>query len=165
MTPTPGRTSGGDPVRRLHVDYVKHYTTFAELRADSSAVVKVIAGEQILGEIGRLPTTVTSATVTKVLWGEVGSGAAIEIRQLGTAEMVGNMSKVLEPGAQYLVFLTPSTGADDAAPDRYLIVGDVGLYQLQGDRYVLRGGNLPPKGANSLPPKLQATSAEAIVTS
>ncbi|MFG1820331.1 hypothetical protein ACGFIF_41690, partial [Kribbella sp. NPDC049174] len=164
-TPTPDGPSGDDPVRRLHVDYVKHYTTFAELRADSAAIVKVIAGEQILGEIARLPTTVTSATVTKVLWGEAASGAAIEIRQLGTAEMVGNMSKVLEPGAEYLVFLIPSTGADDAAPNRYLIAGDVGVYQLQGDQYVLRGGNMPPKGANSLPPTLQATSAEAIITS
>jgi hypothetical protein len=164
-TPTPYRPSGDDPVRRLHVDYVKHYTTFAELRADSSAIVKVIAGEQSLGEIARLPTTVTSATVTKVLGGDAASGAAIEIRQLGTAEMVGNMSKVLEPGAEYLVFLIPSTGADDAAPNRYLIAGDVGVYQLQGDQYVLRGGNVPPTGANSLPPTLEATSAEAIITS
>lgn len=164
-TPTPNGSSGGDPVRRLTVCPVRWYSTFAALRADSSAIVKVTAGEQHLGEIGALPITVTSATVTKVIWGERASGAAIEIRQLGTPEIVGNMSKILEPGAEYLVFLVPSTGADDAAPSRYLIAGDVGVYQLQGDQYVLRGGNVPPKGNNSLPATLQATTAEAVVTS
>ena len=117
-----------EPEHRLHVDRVRSFATLGEVRAVSSAIVKVTTGDQSSGKIAEMPITVTQATVTKVVWGEIASGSDIEIRQLGFPGVVGNMSKIIESGKEYLVFLAPSTGADDAAPNRYLVAGDVGLY-------------------------------------
>lgn len=159
-----GSGAPNEPEHRLYVDHVRTFETLAELREASTAIVRATAGEQRSAEISGIPTTITKLTVTNVVWGKV-AGADVELRQLGVAGQLGNVSKVLESGAEYLVFLVPSTGADDAAPNRYLIAGDAGLYELQGEQYVLRGGDLPPKGRNRLPAKLVAATAEAQLTS
>ena len=107
----------------------------------------------------------TTAKVTQVLWGR-NPGQAIEIRQLGNADATGeNLPKLLVPGKEYLVFLAPSTGATDAAPNRYLITGGAGLYELNGDRYDLRGGNKPPAGSPNLPTTLSTGNAAKAMTS
>ena len=160
-----GPVATSEPEHRLHVDRVRSFATLGEVRAVSSAIVNVTAGDQSSGKIANMPITVTQATVTKVVWGEIASGSDIELRQLGFPGVVGNMSKIIESGAEYLVFLAPSTGADDAAPNRYLVAGDVGLYELRGDQYVLRGGDVPPEGRSTLPANLDAATAEARVTS
>lgn len=164
-SPVAGSRATSEPEHRLYVDRVRSFATLGEVRAASSAIVKLTAGEQTSGKIANIPTTITQATVTKVVWGEVASGSDIELRQVGFPGGVGNMSKIIEPGAEYLVFLAPSTGADDAAPNRYLVAGDVGLYELRGDQYVLRGGDVPPEGRSALPATLEAATAEARVTS
>jgi hypothetical protein len=165
VSPVAGSRATSEPEHRLHVDRVRSFATLGEVRAVSSAIVKVTTGDQSSGKIGGMPITVTQATVTKVVWGEIASGSDIELRQLGFPGVVGNMSKIIESGKEYLVFLVPSTGADDAAPNRYLVAGDVGLYELQGDRYVLRGGDVPPEGRSTLPANLDAATAEVSVTS
>ncbi|WP_157630699.1 hypothetical protein [Kribbella catacumbae] len=148
------------------MNYIKSYSTFAALRADSSAIVKVTAGERKTSEVDGLPVTVTTATVNKVVWGELAGGPVIELRQVGNTDTVGvNTSRLLESGGEYLVFVVPSTGATDASPNRYLIAGEAGVYQLQADQYVFRGGNVPPGGSRPLPATLQGAGAEAIVIS
>ncbi|MFC9691518.1 hypothetical protein ACFTSF_23395 [Kribbella sp. NPDC056951] len=135
---------------RLNVNHAQTFSTLAELRAASTAIVEGTAGEQATGEISGIPTTITRLAVTKVVWGDV-TVPNIEIRQLGVAGQSGNASAILTPGTKYLVFVTPSTGADDATDDRYLVAGDAGPYELLGDQYVLRGGNRPPDGQTPFP--------------
>ncbi|MGW5191734.1 hypothetical protein ACWEOO_21000 [Kribbella sp. NPDC004138] len=159
-----GSGTPNEPERRLYVDHVRTFETLADLREASTAIVRATAEEQRSAEISGIPTTITKLTVTNVVWGKV-AGPDVELRQLGVAGQLGNASEILESGAEYLIFLVPSTGADDAAPNRYLIAGDVGLYELHGEQYVLRGGDLPPEGRNRLPAKLVAATAEAQVTS
>lgn len=156
--------AANEPEHRLNVSHVQTFATLAELRTASTAIVRATAGEQSSGEISGIPTTITKLAVTKVIWGKV-AGSDIELRQLGVAGQLGNASEVIESGGEYLIFLVPSTGADDGSPNRYLIAGDAGLYELQGEQYVLRGGDLPPEGRNKLPPTLVAATADIEVTS
>jgi hypothetical protein len=150
----------------IRVSYVKSYSSFTALRADSLAIVEITAAKQHPEELAGLPVTVTSATVKKVVWGEIPGGSSIEVRQVGTASVVGvNTSKLLVPGTNYLVFVVPSSGALDSAPDRYLITGDAGVYESQRGQYVYRGGNTDPDTGNSLPATLQATGVERVVSS
>lgn len=159
-----GSGTTDEPEHRLNVTHVQTFATLAELRKASTAIVRATAGEQSSGEISGIPTTITKLAVTKVIWGKV-AGSDIELRQLGVAGQTGNTSMMLESGAEYLIFFVPSTGADDAAPNRYLIAGDAGLYELQGDQYMLRGGDMPPEGRNSLPAAMVAATADVQVTS
>ncbi|GAA3560728.1 hypothetical protein [Kribbella ginsengisoli] len=144
----------------LQVSYAKNYRTLTELRAASSAAVKVVAESQRSEQLGGVPTTVTTVKVTRTISG-TNPGSSIEIRQLGTSEVTGNISKLMQPGHEYLVFLVPSTGADDAAPNRYLIAGESGLYELQGNQYQFRGRDLAPGEPQKLPTSVQAGVAEA----
>ncbi|WP_405065340.1 hypothetical protein OG558_25775 [Kribbella sp. NBC_01510] len=164
MPQTVGSGATNEPEHRLYVCHVQTFATFAELRAVSTAIVRATARKQSSGKIAGIPTTITKLAVTKVIWGKV-AGSDVELRQLGVVGQRGNASKIVESGGEYLVFLVPSTGADDAAPNRYLVAGDAGLYELQGEWYVLRGGDLPPKGHNALPTTLDNATADATVTS
>ncbi|RZU19022.1 hypothetical protein EV645_1226 [Kribbella rubisoli] len=164
MSQVAGSGATNEPQHRLIANHVQAFATLAELRAVSTSIVRVIAGEQISGAVSGFPATITKLTVAKVIWGKV-VGSEIELRQLGVVGQLGNTSAIVESGREYLVFLVPSTGADDAAPSRYLVAGDAGLYELQGAEYVLRGGDLPPEGRNTLPATLVAATADVQVTS
>jgi hypothetical protein len=151
---------------QIRVSHVKSYSTLAGLRADSSAVVEITAGEQHPEELAGLPVTVTSASIKRVAWGEIPAGRTIELRQIGTSQVLGvDTSKLLVPGTDYLVFVVPSSGALDAAPNRFLITGDAGLYELQRDQYLYRGGNTDPNRESSLPATVQSTTMETAVAS
>ncbi|WP_427893255.1 hypothetical protein ACQHIV_10290 [Kribbella sp. GL6] len=165
-SPGDHKTAAAPAKGLIRVSYVKSYSSLTELRADSSAIVEITAGKQHPEDIAGLPVTVTTAVVKKVIWGKISAASAIELRQVGTSSAVGeNTSKLLVPGTEYLVFVVPSTGAIDAAPDRLLITGDAGVYELRQEQYLYRGGNADPERGNSLPTALQADTAVSVVTS
>lgn len=156
----------GAVTSQIRVSHVRSYSTLAALRADSSAVLQVTATKQHPEDLAGLPVTVTSALVKRVVWGSAPTARTVELRQIGTSEVVGvDTSQLLVPGTDYLVFVVPSSGALDAAPNRLLITGDAGVYELQRSQYLYRGGNTDPTRGNSLPAMLQATTMENAVTS
>lgn len=152
------------PVGKLNVSQAKTYQSLAELRTAGSAVVKVVADGQKFSEVAGIPTTITTAKVSSTFWGRA-PASTIEIRQLGNPQLTGDgVSKLLQPGKTYLAFIVPSAGADDAAPNRYLIVGESGLYELHGNQYLYRGRGNGPGESQKLQMSLRSGIAKTIIT-
>ncbi|MFE0200601.1 hypothetical protein ACFW0I_33330 [[Kitasatospora] papulosa] len=154
--------AGGDPQAHeasrtaLHASRVKDYNTFAELKQDSVAVVKVTATGSAERSLSSVPTTVTTVAVDDVLWGN-SPAQSLSIQQLGRSNMdLEDTGAILEKGQQYILFVEPfhMTPGDDTG--LYQITGGQGVYRLNkaGSDYMFAGGGKP-----KLPKQFVASAA------
>ncbi|GGQ87352.1 hypothetical protein [Couchioplanes azureus] len=141
----------------LHVSRAKDYTTMAQLKRDSTAILMGTAGASSVEETAGIQFTVTQFTVNKVMWGSVPSGT-VAIRQLGgPAADSEDTSVLLSEGSRYVVFLKPFEMTPGVATGQYIVTGDRGLYQLDGKgrQYTFKGGS-----ESSLPSSISTDSAD-----
>ena len=130
---------GSQPAATAHVvidgNLAKSYSSVAALLADSSAVVEVTTTDhRSVSYVGRIPYTVTTATVRRVLRGIL-TASSIQVRQLGmpstTSLQVDNPQPLLSSGSTYVAFVTPFTFGDGRPTGQYVVVGaGQGLYSV-----------------------------------
>ncbi|MEU7524111.1 hypothetical protein AB0A74_00070 [Saccharothrix sp. NPDC042600] len=132
-----------------------YFTTFAELRAESTTVVRATAGRAEVERVNDIPFTLTQVSLNDVIAGAA-PPATFTVSQLGGPDVASpNSSQRLAEQRQYLLFLKPSMTGD---PTRFMITGDQGVYELTGDTYGFVGAT-----GSALPNSLPATSATALV--
>jgi hypothetical protein len=148
------QASRSDGLRHLGGSAAKEYSSLGQLKAGSTAVIRVTAtaaSSVVPAAVGSdIPATVTQVTVDKVLWGNDGGATTLGIRQLGSTTTVSDdFSPLLQAGKSYVLFTTPFVQNGQAVAGQYVIVGDAGEYAHDS------GGNkmLSPNGAN-LPSQL-----------
>lgn len=145
----------------ISVSRLKDYASFADLRADSTAVVRVVAKDNAhIERVDGLPFTVTPTRVERVIWGKVDS-SVLMVRQLGDPAMgVAETGPVLTAQRAYLLFVTPFAFSDNKPTGQYVVTGNQGLYVFDEKRsaFVFAGAGQP-----SLPTTLAATEAESAV--
>ncbi|MFE9381002.1 hypothetical protein [Streptomyces sp. NPDC006855] len=129
----------------LHASRVKDYNTFAELRQDSVAAVRVTVADSAEQSLNTVPTTVTNVTVDGALWGKV-PVKSLAIQQLGRSNMdLKDTGAILKKGEQYILFIKPfhMTPGDDTG--LYQITGEQGAYRLnkKNSAYEFAGGGKP----------------------
>ncbi|MER7894448.1 hypothetical protein ABTX15_32080 [Micromonospora sp. NPDC094482] len=157
-----GCSAATQPARKtteLSGSRVKDYATFAALKKESSAIVRVSAGDSRVDDLNGVPVTVTTVTVLRALSGAVPSNK-LAVQQMGDASMsLPDSSSILLKGREYLLFVTPFrlTPSDDTG--RFIVTGDQGIYLRneaapgQGARaqFVFAGAGQAPSQAMSLP--------------
>ncbi|MFF3453637.1 hypothetical protein ACFYXH_04755 [Streptomyces sp. NPDC002730] len=151
-----GTSSAKSAMPTLHASRVKDYKTFAELKQDSTAVVKVTASGSVKDGLNKIPTTVTTVNVDSVLWGKV-PAKSLAIQQLGRSNMkLDDTGALLVAGRQYLLFVQPFHLTRGDNTSLYQITGGQGVYQLdkKNSEYSFTGG-----GAPKLPKEFAAEEA------
>jgi hypothetical protein len=132
----------------------KEFKTMKQLAAESTIVIRGRAlSETTFDDIGSLPFVATTVVVTESFKGAA-LGAEVKVRQLAvSSELVSNdPTPVLQPGIEYVFFLSPS-GLKGKA-DQYSPTSSVGvfLYNADGtaDRLDTRRSRLPEKITSAL---------------
>ncbi|OCC09513.1 hypothetical protein [Streptomyces sp. PTY087I2] len=141
--------SGGDAQEAsrsaLHVSRVKDYDSFAELRQDSIAAVKVTVKGNEEEALNEVPTSVTTVTVDEVLWGK-SPAKSFPVLQLGRAGMdLEDTGAILVKGQRYILFVKPFHLKPGEATGLYQITGSQGVYRFDGEGggYAFAGGGHP----------------------
>jgi hypothetical protein len=122
----------------LHMSRVDSFDSVAEMRAASTAVVRVTAGSARPADLHDVSMTVTEVSVDKVVAGAM-PDTKLRITQFGSPEVSSpDTSKLLVEGRRYLLFVKPYviSGADTG---QFLITGDQGAYELGSGGYRLTG--------------------------
>lgn len=123
------------------------------MQKDSTAVVLASAVGSNAAERDGFPITVTDLRISKILAGSI-SGSVIKVQQLGTESVESpDTSRLMKVGNTYLLYLGKNDGKEN--PDHFIITGGDGIYVLQGNRYLYRGGPSAGPG-KSLPKELAA---------
>lgn len=125
----------------LHVSHVKVYGSLSELGSDSTAVAMVTAQIQRVvpadaAGVGPVPATLSTVQVDRVLVGKaLNPGMQVVVRQLGTGQEGGDVSDILLPGRQYLLFLHAFEFTKGQPTGEYTITGDAGAYLVQDGQF------------------------------
>lgn len=144
------------------VEYSTIYTSLAQIRSASVAVVVATAGSSIEGHYGEGSTfTRSNMTLNKLLWGEF-PGSTFTAETAGGSDLnIVNGIDPLKEGSTYLLFLFHENGEDGKPTPYYGITGGQGAFLLQGNNYV----NMM-KRDSGLPSTLdRATTDKAMSTS
>lgn len=139
--PTTGGSSNTTVQNQVEVSRAKSYQTMAELKRDSTAIVRVTATATTkkgpADEAGRSPLTVTLTTVRldEVLFGNVPARRALQIRQLGGAGTVSDdLPPRLSAGQQYVLYIKPFEFVHGhPLLGEYIVTGDVGQFQVESN--------------------------------
>jgi hypothetical protein len=117
-------------IAEIGVSRVRDHNSFAELTTDSTAVVRVSAGEAQEDTLNGVAVTVTTVAVTQTISGHLPS-TTLSIQQLGSTTVSSpDTSQLLRRGREYLLFVTPFQLAAKNT-ERYVITGDQGIYLLE----------------------------------
>jgi hypothetical protein len=129
-----GGTSPGPELQQHSVaDRVKNYETFAELRTDSTLVVRATAVSSTIETLHDTPQTITTLKVTQTFHGELPKTDPVRVRQLGSAKWSTNLTPLLVIGREYVLFLLPWwLGSDTERTGQWVITGEQGMYALDG---------------------------------
>jgi hypothetical protein len=128
----------------LHSVTRHEYKGIAELKKDSTLVVRVSASTSKGREINSIPFTATEVIVREVLHGQTAKGARLSVLQMGSEQTDSpDTSKLLARGQEYVLFLMDYhlTPGDDTGLK--IIVGEQGIYRLDSEagRYVFASGS------------------------
>lgn len=128
----------------LHASRSKFYSSIKELAADSTEVI-VGTATKIRIEAPYSVVTVEvddsyqpselGSAIANTRAASVGDGATVEVRQLGTADMKETPVPLLELKKKYLLLLTPSMLAGEAANQFYVTGGGAGIFTVDGLNY------------------------------
>jgi hypothetical protein len=141
------------------------YSSLQQLVADSAIIVSGAVTQQTAGPSAgggeASPGTISTFTVAESfapagvsssLAGGVTSarpptGTVVTIRQFGTPGSISTGGPLLEPNAQYLLFLNPTMLPGDAAEDYFIVGSEAGIYRADGERFVrvASGGDRLPQ--------------------
>ncbi|MGW4461448.1 hypothetical protein [Micromonospora sp. NPDC004704] len=125
-TPTP------ELQRHSVADRVKNYETFAELRTDSTLIVRATAVSSTIETLHDTPQTITTLKVAETLHGELPpANEPVRVRQLGSAKWSTNLTPLLIAGREYVLFLLPWwLKSPDERTGQWVITGEQGMYAL-----------------------------------
>ncbi|WP_147339399.1 hypothetical protein [Actinomadura spongiicola] len=137
----------------LHASRVKDYNSLAELRGDSTAIIRGTAGASTVQKINQIPATTTSVRVSSKLWGSL-PAKNISVLQIGQAGMaLHDTSQILQHGQEYLLYVKPFHLTPGDNTGRYIITGSQGIFKKDGTGgYTFAGAGEP-----ALPKRIAAT--------
>lgn len=138
---TVGSAPGGDrPGEELHLSRVKNYGTVAELRAESTMVVRGTASTSREETVNDIPITFTRLRVDQHVAGYGAGAETVEIVQLGGRDVASpDSSSVLKDGSRYLLFLKPYDATSESSAPAFVITGDQGVFIESSGRYEFTG--------------------------
>lgn len=148
-TTAPGEVSGMGGTRAVI------YSSLEEMARASSDIVYGVVLKQVIDDQDTVSTIKVSAVPKyEALSAEkrAGSerptpGSTIEVRQLGTREMVETTAAILNQGENVALFLRPTRLDGDKAAQFYITGGDAGIYVDKNgkfERYVTSTGDKLP---------------------
>lgn len=150
-----GEAPGTSQKGSIQTSRLKSYASVAALTGDSDNVVIATAATPAptVESVGGLPFSVTAVTVSRSLKGTAGVGQVLRVRQVGTPTTAG--AAVMQPGAQYLLYLDDFHYAQDDKTGQSVLVGaGAGLFAVAGGDATRLDSDSP-----ALPAKLSLTAA------
>jgi hypothetical protein len=123
----------------MHMSQVKAFTSWGQLKGASSLVVLATAGTRELQvDAHRFPWTTTTFQIDRTLIDREGTEVrTVLVRQLGPVDaattMITECFPLFRPGAQYLLFLTPTGIIPDVS---YPVGSFQGVFAVTVDGYV-----------------------------
>ncbi|MFI9643086.1 hypothetical protein ACIG87_24045 [Micromonospora sp. NPDC051925] len=142
----------------LSASRVKDYATLAELRAQSTAIVRGTVESSTRDKLEDLPVTISKVRVREVLWGKVSSDV-LAVQQVGDETMkLHDTGAILAKDREYLLFVQPFQLKPGELTGRWLITGDQGTFARSSDGHTFQfaGAGDPPE----LPRTVSATAVE-----
>jgi len=141
-------TQDSQTVETATISRIKLYGSVRELAADSALIIIATPQSQVVtADIdGLIDFTLATVRIDQVIKGPAGvkTGSLIVVRQTGAYERTGlekepNLPQappvpLLEMGARYLLYLTPSGLDGDKASQFYITGANAGLYKAADDR-------------------------------
>lgn len=143
----------------LSASRVKDYTSLAELRAESTAIIRGTVESSTRDKLEDLPVTISKVRVREVLWGKVPSDV-LAVQQAGDETMqLHDTGEILAKDREYLLFVKPFELKPGEHTGRWLITGDQGTFARSNDgsTFQFAGAGSPPE----LPKTLRATAVES----
>ncbi|MFG1803072.1 hypothetical protein ACGFI4_23300 [Micromonospora carbonacea] len=143
----------------LSASRVKDYASLAELRAESTAIVRGTVESSTGDKLNDLPVTISKLRVKKVLWGKVPSDV-LAVQQAGDETMkLHDTGAILAKDREYLLFVKPFQLTPGKDTGRWLITGDQGTFARSDDgvTFEFAGAGDPPE----LPRTLRVTAVES----
>ena len=144
------------------------YQSLDELTADSSLIVlgtvteqAVLSGDDAAGDVTASNLVVDQAFAPSGLAQSLAqagiepstrtAGDVVTVLQYGTPEAVTSIGPLLQDGGRYLLFLNPTGLGGAAADDFFVVGGEAGLYEADGDVFLRLS-----KGGDNIPATLRA---------
>jgi hypothetical protein len=144
------------PSTELHMSRVKDYT-IADLRAESTMVVRGTASTSREEEADKVPVTFTRLRLDQHVAGLRAGAEWVEIVQLGgSAVSSPDTSPLLADGDRYLLFLKPYTAKSRSSVPAFVITGDQGVFRESSGGYEFTGAP-----SDELPARFTADSLVA----
>ncbi|MFI6105537.1 hypothetical protein [Streptomyces sp. NPDC051310] len=118
----------------LHASLQHEYKSLAELREDSSLVVRVTAAHARVRTLHTVPFTITEVKVQEVLKGKT-ENRTLSVQQLGSLELASpDTSQLLEKGREYILFLEPYHLVPGDHTGLHTITGEQGIYGYSSEK-------------------------------
>jgi hypothetical protein len=136
----------------LSASRVKDYESLAELRNESTAIVRVTVESSTEDKLNSLPVTISTVRVHQVLWGKVPTDL-LAVQQVGDATMtLHDTGALLDRAREYVLFIKPFQLTPGEDTGRWLITGDQGTFarSVDGATYEFTGAGNPPQLPRSL---------------